>query len=215
LLSCRSVSASLTELPRLDFCPRLRHRASSIPFLLKVPLECPCRHQDCCRHQSRNPPANQRAQRREADSSPEASTQDAQAGINRLGFGPAKQTRTGMDPDFRALLRLSSRSLPGTVRHPEKPMLSWPSSPSRPTSSTVGLAPSPRALPTRPAFPLPKELARNRITAPQGISSRTWGRLRRATPTSMRSSTSSAYLSIPSAPHIRQRPGECTVDSIG
>jgi hypothetical protein len=36
-------------------------------------------------------------------------------------------TPTGEDPDFRALLRLSSRSLSGTVRHPKKPMLSWPS----------------------------------------------------------------------------------------
>jgi hypothetical protein len=65
-------------------------------------------------------------------------------------------TRAGMDPDSRALLRLSSRSLPGTVRHPEKPMLSWPSPPPRPTSSTVGLAPSPLALSNSASHPTPE-----------------------------------------------------------
>jgi len=105
-------------------------------------------------------------------------------------------TPTGEDPDSRALLRLSSRSLPGTVRHPEQPMLSWPSSPPRSTRSTFGLAPSPPALSDPARFPLPKEQVRFRTAAPQGISSRTWERLRRAPPTSLRSPTSSACLPI-------------------
>jgi len=103
-------------------------------------------------------------------------------------------TPTGEDPDFRALLRLSSRSLPGTVRHPEQPMLSWPFSPPRSTRSTFGLAPSPLALSDSTRFPLPKEQARFRLAAPQGISSRTWERLRRVPPTSLRFPTSSACL---------------------
>jgi len=103
-------------------------------------------------------------------------------------------TPTGEDPDFRALLRLSSRSLPGTVRHPEQPMLSWPFSPPRSTRSTFGLAPSPLALSDSTRFPLPKDQARFRLAAPQGISSRTWERLRRASPTSLRFPTSSARL---------------------
>lgn len=67
-------------------------------------------------------------------------------------------TRAGRDPDSRAFLRLSSRSPPGIVRHPEKPMLSWPSPPPRPTSSTVGLAPSPLALPKPDSPPTPERV---------------------------------------------------------
>jgi hypothetical protein len=123
-------------------------------------------------------------------------------------------TRTGVDPDSRALLRLSSRSLPGTVRHPEKPMLSWPSSPPRFTRSAVGLAPSPLALFLPARILLPKKQARFRMATPQGISSRTWERLRRAPPTSLRFPTSSACLPIPSVPLTHQRPGECVVEFI-
>jgi len=50
-----------------------------------------------------------------------------QARLRASGATPA-----GEDPDFRALLRLSSRSYPGIVRPPNKPMLSWPSPPPRP-----------------------------------------------------------------------------------
>jgi len=66
----------------------------------------------------------------------------------QVRFRTSRETPAGEDPDFRALLRLSSRSRTGTVRLPSKPMLSWPSPPPRPTSSTVGLSPSPPALPT-------------------------------------------------------------------
>lgn len=121
-------------------------------------------------------------------------------------------TPAGEDPDFRALLRLSSRSLPGIVRHPEKPMLSWPSPLRGQPARLLGSRPPLSRFPTRPASPLPKEQARNRTAAPQGLSSRTWELLRRVAPTSMRSPTSSACPSIPSCPHTRQRPGECAVE---
>jgi hypothetical protein len=170
------------------------------------------RPQSKCRHQSPNPPANQRAESREADPCPEASTQDAQAGINRLGLGPAKQTRAGEDPDSRALLRLSSRSPSGIVKHPKKPMLSWPSPLRGQPARLLGFRPPLARFPTRLRLPLPKEQARFRIAAPQGVSSRTWERLRRATPTSLRSPTSSACLPIPSGPQTRQRPGESAVE---
>jgi hypothetical protein len=99
-----------------------------------------------------------------------------------------------MDPDSRALLRLSSRSPSGTVRHPQRPLLSWPSPPPRSTSSTVGLAPSPLALLARAASRSRRNRHISRPHASGSQSSRTWGRLRRALPTSLRSPTSSDCL---------------------
>jgi hypothetical protein len=124
------------------------------------------------RHQSPDSPANQRIESREADPGPEASHRTlGQASTGSASDQPSS-TRAGENPDSRALLRLSSRSPSGTVKHSKKPMLSWPSPlrglPARP----LGLRPPLPRFPTRLRLPLPKKQARRRIVAPQGLSSR-------------------------------------------
>jgi hypothetical protein len=142
--------------PAPAIAPTSVHFAEPTPRLSKFQPEYPCDHRTSAdishaAHRRTSKPNHERptpALKRRRRTPKQASTGSAS--------DQRSTTRAGMDPDSRALLRLSSRSLPGTVRHPEKPMLSWPSPPPRPTSSTVGLAPSPLALSNSASHPTPE-----------------------------------------------------------
>jgi hypothetical protein len=171
LLSCRSVSADLRELPRLGHCPRLcpLRRANSAP-VEHPPMgtRATPEHRGDISHT-----AHQRTGKLHHER-PTQALKRRRRTPRKASTGSASDqrstTRTGVDPDSRALLRLSSRSSSGTVRHPMRSMLSWPSPPPRPTSSTVGLSPSPLALPDPAPRPAPKDSTLRQIAAPQGLA---------------------------------------------